>query len=136
MVKKKTKKSPKMWVYVGPRKVSPEEKEQIEKAFAPVIAKLKEDHIIEKPPKNSNYISDIQSKWYRHYFYLYSNYKCPSPTAIIDGFENKFARLEYMGKDQFHLSFMRYTGEWVELGHRIPLKECIQSILEGDFFQP
>lgn len=102
-----------------------------------MIAKLKEDYVEGiKPQKDFNYIIDIQAKWYRHYFYLYSIYKCPGQNAITDSFESKFARLEYMGEDQFNLSFMRYTDEWVETGHMISLKDCIKSILKDGFFQP
>src|SRR5262249_215661 len=66
------------------------------------------------PPKTGerfNYITDIEAKWYRGYFYFLSTYACPGPNALSPTFESKFARMEYLGDRKFALYFMRYTGK-------------------------
>src|SRR3989338_3694756 len=59
-----------------------------------------------------NYIADIYYKWVGRRFYLCSKYNCPSQRAISPSFESKFARLEYIGNNEFQLFFMRHTGQW------------------------
>jgi len=84
-----------------------------------------------KPPPK-----DISAKWYRGYFYFNSKYRCPSVHCISEFFENKFARMEYVGEDKFNLSYMRHTGKWHELYQEISLNECLTSIREGPNFFP
>ena len=62
-----------------------------------------------------NYIVDIFTKWYRNYFYFYAKYHSPGPNAIEPFFETKFARMEYVGRDGFNLSYMRHTTKWFEV---------------------
>jgi len=92
-----------------------------------------------KPPRKNwkfNYIIDIYTKWYRSYFYFCSRYACPSPNALSPFFERKFARLEYVGNRRFNLSFMRYTGEWVQVYADMTLGKCLDSIRQDPWFQP
>jgi hypothetical protein len=79
---------------------------------------LKPQHIQPSPDNPQfNYIIDIHGKWYQRYFHICATYRVPSPnaTAPIFVFETKMARMEYAGKNCFHLSFMRHTGQWEEL---------------------
>jgi hypothetical protein len=97
---------------------------------------LKPKHL--KPPPDNpqfNYIVDIYGKWYRHYFYFCAKYNVPGPNALFPSFEAKFARMEYAGSNRFHLSFMRYTGEWVGLYAGLSLDECLASIRDESFFE-
>jgi hypothetical protein len=98
---------------------------------------LKPQHI-EPPPENPqfNYIVDIYGKWYHRYFYLCAAYRVAGPGATAPDFEAKFARIEYAGNNRFHLSFMRHTGQWVELYTGISLDECLASIRDEPFFLP
>jgi len=98
---------------------------------------LKPQHI--KPPPEEprfNYIADIYGKWYQRYFYFCATYNAPGPNAIAPSFETKFARLEYAGNNNFHLSFMRYTGQWVELYTDQSLDECLETIKDDPNFFP
>lgn len=111
----------KAWVYRPKRQSKPSPKvpdlikaEVKSRADEFIETVLKPEHI--KPPpedNNFNYLVDISSKWYRHYFYFCSEYNCPGPNALSPSFESKFARLEYTGPDRFNLAFMRHTGKWV-----------------------
>ena len=61
---------------------------------------LKPKHVL-PPPAGAqfNYITDIQAKWYRSYFYFFSIYACPGPNALAPSFESKFARMEPLGRE-------------------------------------
>lgn len=83
-----------------------------------------------------NYVIDMAGKWHRRYFYFFSTYACPGPTAISPTFESKFARLEYLGDSKFTLSFMRHTGAWVELLCGVLLDECLRAVRDDPWFQP
>lgn len=48
----------------------------------------------------------------------------------------KFVRLEYSGDTGYKLSFMRHTGEWVELHCDLSLDECLAAIADGSYFYP
>jgi hypothetical protein len=42
--------------------------------------------------------------------------------------------MEYMGYGRFALSFMRYTGKWVELYTDLSIDECLSAIQDEPFF--
>ena len=132
----------KTWVYVPPKPTKPTVpaalKADVEaKARELVESELKPLHV--KPPPDDeqfNYIVDIGTKWYRSYFYFFSAYCCPGPTALSPSFESKFARLEYAGSNRFALAFMRHTGQWFELYPSLPLDQCLETIRDDPWFIP
>jgi hypothetical protein len=83
-----------------------------------------------------NYIADIHSKWYRHYFYFCATYNCPSPNAISPSFEIKFARMEYVADNKFNLAYMRHNEQWFEVFQDISMDECLKLIEEDPNFMP
>jgi len=83
-----------------------------------------------------NYIIDIFTKWYSNYFYFCAKYRCPGPNAIEPFFETKFARMEYVDRDRFNLSYMRHTGKWWEVYPDMSLDECIETIRDDPLFTP
>lgn len=135
-------KNQKRWVYSPPQPAQPKVPESTKAAVAKaaeglIETMLKPTHV-KPPPKDQrfNYIIDIYTKWYRNYFYFCAKYACPGPNAIAPSFEAKFARLEYVGEDQFHLAFMRYTEEWVELHRCLSLNACLEAIRDEPYFEP
>ena len=127
------------WVFYPVKsKVPSGIKDQVmERANHLIESELKPHSVKHKPlTENSNYVVDIYAKWYRSYFYFCAKYQCPSPNHISEFLENKFARLEYLGKDSFNLSYMRHTGQWWELYSRISLKECLDRIRKEPHFLP
>jgi hypothetical protein len=98
---------------------------------------LKPRHI-EPPPDDErfNYIVDIDTKWYRDYFYFFAIYRSPGPTAIRPSFEAKFARLRYRGANSFSLAFMRHTGQWIEPYADLTLAQCLEMIRDDPSFVP
>jgi hypothetical protein len=107
------------------------------KAKQLVEATLKPQHI-KPPPANAqfNYIVDIYTKWYRHYFYFCAKYCVSGPNALAPYFEAKFARLEYAGHNQFNLAYRRYTEEWIEVYPGLSLDQCLNAIRDDPLFQP
>lgn len=94
-------------------------------------------HIL-SPPKGHqlNFIIDITTKWLGSKCYFVSIYACPGPNAISPTLETKFARMEYVGNNKFALSFMRHTGEWVELYDALTVDECLKAIQDDPWFVP
>ncbi len=132
----------KVWMHVPPKKVKYKVPEGIntqveEKAENLIQMVLKPKHI--KPPpqnKDFNYVVDIYSKWHQSYFYFCAKYRCPSSNRISEYFETRFARLEYAGNEQFNLSYMRYTGQWIELLTGISLDDCLENIRTDPLYLP
>ena len=46
------------------------------------------------------------------------------------------ARLEYTGHNNFNLSYMRYTEEWIEVYPDLALDQCLNAIRDDPLFQP
>ena len=135
----------KTWVYSPPKPPKPPKPTVSEAVKIAVEARARE--LIEsslkplhvKPPPDDgrlNYIVDIDTKWYRSYFYFFATYRSPGPTAIAPSFEAKFARLEYVGANRFNLAFMRHTGQWVEPYPDLSLEQCLEAIKDDPFFIP
>ncbi|MDA2934642.1 hypothetical protein MYX82_09915 [Acidobacteria bacterium AH-259-D05] len=132
----------KMRVSTPPRPPNPKVPDAVKadlegKARELIETVLKPTHV--KAPRADerfNYIVDMYVKWYRNYFYFCAKYCCPGPHAISPFFEAKFARLEYAGKGHFHLSYMRHTGQWLELYPELSVGECLAAIRDEPHFLP
>ena len=98
---------------------------------------LKPKHV-EPPPEDArfNYLTDITLKWHGSTLFLVAVYACPGPNAISPTFESRFARLKPTAGDHFDLSFMRHTGQWVELFQGQTLDECLREIRDDPWFMP
>jgi hypothetical protein len=136
------KKQKRMWVYSpakAPKPKVPESEKQLitQKCNELIETELKPKHIKPPPTDNEwNYLVDIFGKWYRNYFYFCSTYNCPSPNAIVPSFEDKFARLEYVGKDSFNIAYMRHTGKWWEIFQGLTLEQCLEEMKNNVILHP
>lgn len=131
----------KQWVY-SPRKPTPPKipdrlKAEVSRKAQELIDTFLKPTYVQPPPENPqfNYKTNISAKWWRSYFYFSSEWAVPSPNALFPSFESKFARLTYTGSERFTLSFMRSTGEWVELYYDQSLDECLEAIKTDEWFQ-
>jgi len=113
-------------------------KDEVDTKAGELIEKTLKPRHITPPPEGSqsNYIIDIKTKWIGSTFYFISVYACPGPNAIAPSFEEKFARMEYVGDTKFTLSFMRHTGKWVALFQGISVDECMKAIQDDPWFMP
>ncbi len=122
-----------------PKPVVPDKiKKEVEtKALVLIESILKPEYI--KPPREDkpfNYIVDIYGNWYRNYFHFCARYRSPGPNAIAPYFDTKFARLEYAANGLFNLSYMRHTGQWLELYTGLSVDECLKEIEDDPHFMP
>lgn len=135
-------KSRKMWVYSPPKPSKPQVPEAVKRdvetqANELVASVLKPKHLTPAPKdEHLNYLADIYTKWYRNYFYFCAKYCSPGPHAISAFFETKFARLEYVGNQQFNLSYMRHTEQWWEIYTALSVGECFEAISHEPHFLP
>jgi len=131
----------KYWVYT-PHKAKPnilesEKKLMLEKCNKFIDSKLKLGVTEPFNPKiKEQQCIDIYCEWYRKYIYFISVFKDTRDDIIYPEYEDKFARLQCIGKDKFLLSYMRHTGKWLELtfGNGITLDQCFEEMLEMPHF--
>jgi hypothetical protein len=119
-------------------KVPENVKKEVEtKAIELVDSFLKPKYIKSTPTDELfNDLVDIYAHWYRNYFYFYAKYRYHIPNAISQFLETKFARLEYAGNDRFNLSYMRHTGQWLEIYTGLSVDECLAAVKDDSHFLP
>ncbi len=129
----------KYWGYSNKKLGVPESvKIDVENKANELIESFLKPKYIKPPPEDLqyNYLTDISSKWYRNYFYFCNRYNCPGPNAIKPYFDDKFARIEYVGNNTYNLSYMRHTGKWHSVFYELKLEECLHEVRENPIFQP
>ena len=115
--------------------VTSEQKNTISLFFEPLIAKYKiELNQVDK--KSGTYTIDVYSKWYQHYFYLCEKYKSENSNRIVDEYERKYLRLEFVSENNFNFSYFRHIGVWHLVAENCTLEKCLQMINENPNFQP
>jgi hypothetical protein len=132
-------KKQKRWTYSPSKPKVPETvKASVKSKADELVDNVLKPRAIKPPPDDMrfNYVVDIYTKWYRNYFYFCAKYASPGPNAISPHFETKFARLEYIAQDRYHLSYVRHTGQWWELYQDLSLDECLNAIRDEPFFMP
>lgn len=135
-------KQPRRWVFSPPKPPKPAvpkavkaEVEARAKEFIDTVLKPKH---VQPPPKDArfNYLADITCKWHGSYFYVVGVYACPGPNALSPTFEEKLARLLYLGPDRYNLAFQRHTGQWIDLYPGLTLGKCLEAIRDDPWFMP
>ncbi len=135
-------KQQKRWVHSPKKSPAPKVPElvkiDVENRANELIESFLKPTYIKPPPEDDrfNYLADISSKWYRKYFYFCSRYNCPGSNAIRPYFDDKFARLEYVGIDTYNLSYMRHTEKWQPVYYGLTLEECLKAVREDPLFHP
>jgi hypothetical protein len=128
------------WVYIGGRagnKPPPAEKSAITAACEKFIAEvLKPTFLPEIRPSQFNYPIDIYGKWHGNKYRFITRFRSDDPRSYTLEFEAPFARLEYVRRDLFDLSYFRHTGEWFRLFERVSLAEALHLIESDDHFHP
>jgi hypothetical protein len=130
----------KYWIY-SPEAISKptpslSEKLHIESFFSPLIDKFKETYVLQNPDRSFNYCVDIYTKWHQNFFYLCQKLKSENPNRILDEFEVRFVRLQYLKPDNFSFAYYRHTGQWHVVADFLTLNECREMILSNPLFQP
>ena len=133
----------KQWVYAPQKQRTSKQvpdsfKKKVKQQADELIESVLKSKYIKPPPENHefNYLVDIFSKWYRHYFYFCSKYNSPESTAFSPSFEMKIARLEYVCDNNFKLAYMRHTEQWFEIYDGLSLEKCLEVIENDPSFMP
>lgn len=104
--------------------------------FEPLIANYKTQLQQVDNSKVGTYTIDIYSKWYQNYFYLCEKYKSENSNRIVDEYERKYLRLEFISENNFNFSYFRHTGAWHLVAENCSLEKCLHMINENGNFQP
>ena len=113
-------------------------KAQVEAKVKDLIDKELKPRHVKPPPEDArfNYLTDITLSWHGSTLFLVAVYACPGPNAISPTFEERFARLRPAAAGRFDLSFMRYTGQWIELYEGLTVEQCLETIRDDPWFIP
>ena len=111
-------------------------KEEVQKKVDDFIDATLRPKYVQPPPEDPkfNYLIDITARWVRKTLFFYVVYQVVFPGAPEPTFEDKFARMEYAGRSKFHLSFARYTGQWIQIYTDQTLDECLEAIRDDPYF--
>lgn len=128
------------WVYVGGRagnKPLAAEKLAVSAACETFIAEvLRPRFLPEIRPTEFNYPVAIYGKWRGNRYRFITRYRSDDPRSYEAEFEAPFARLDYVSRDCFDLSWHRHTGEWLCMFERQSLVEALRLIESEPHFQP
>jgi hypothetical protein len=128
------------WVYVGGRagnKPSLAEKAAITATCGTFIADvLKPRFLPSIRPREFNYPIANHGKWHGNKYRFLTRYRSDDPRSDVPEFDAPFARLDYISRDLFDLSWHRHTGEWVCLFERVSLAEALHLIESESYFEP
>lgn len=129
------------WVYVGGRagnKPPPGEKSAIAAACERFIAEVLTPRFLPeiRPSTEFNYPVAIGGKWHGNKYRFFTRYRSETQFSYRPEFEAPFARLEYVSRDCFDLSYHRHTGEWLRIFERLSLKDALDTIESVPNFTP
>ncbi len=127
------------WVRVERRTRKPPEAEKrvITAACERFIAEvLKPRFLPEVRATEFNYPIGIHGKWHGGNYRFIQRFRYNPPDPIEPEFDAPFARLEYVGRDCFDLSYHRHTGEWWRLYRSLSLEEALRTIERDGFLHP
>ena len=66
-------------------------------------------------PTEFNYPIDIRGGWHGANYRFIQRYRSGHANNRGEEFDAPFTRLEYVGRDRFHISYHRHTGQWFRL---------------------
>jgi hypothetical protein len=124
----------KVWVKRPPRPARPGEAEK----SAIVVACESFIRDVLKPrflpaiqPTEWNYPIDIRGSWAAGRYRFMQRFRSGMDRNRGEEFDIPFARIDYMGPNQFDIYWMRHTGQWWQLHRGVSLAEALR-ILETD----
>jgi hypothetical protein len=87
-------------------------------------------------PTPFNYPISLDGKWYGNKYRFITHYRSGHAENFGDEFDAPFARLEYLGRDRFDVSYFRHTEEWFRLYRDVRLAVALQWIATDELLQP
>ena len=118
-------------------KMSAAEKLGITAACEKFIADvLKPRFLPEIRPTEFNYPVAIYGQWHGNAYRFITRYRSDDLHAYESQFDEPFARLEYVSRDRFDLSYRRHTDEWLRMFRGVSLAEALDLIENTPHFHP
>ncbi len=128
------------WTYVGGRagRTPPEkEKHAISESCQTFIEQvLKPRFLPEIRPTRFNYPIDIFGKWHGGKYRFIQRFRSDREDALEPEFDSPFARLEYVSRNRFDLSYFRHTGRWWTVYRSVSLAEALSLLETEGIFHP
>jgi hypothetical protein len=128
------------WVYVGGRagnKPSARDKQEITAVCEKFIADvLKPRYLPAITPTPFNYPIDIFGQWHGNKYRFLQRYRSDRADAIEREFDAPFARLEYVSRDRFDLSYFRHIDKWFRLYRFVSLAQALDLIESTEVLHP
>lgn len=89
-----------------------------------------------RPSETFNYPIDIFGKWHGGNYRFIQRFRSDSENALAPEFDSPFARLEYVSRDRFDLSYFRHTGQWWTVYRGVSLAEALSLLETEEIFHP
>jgi hypothetical protein len=128
------------WVYVGARvggKVPPPEKVAITAACEKLIAEVLRPRCLpEIRPTEFNYPVGLSGRWHGNNYRFITRYRSGHAENRGEEFDAPFARLAYVSRDRFDVSYFRHTGQWFCLDRGLTLAEALRLIETEELLHP
>ncbi len=87
-------------------------------------------------PTEFNYPVAIHGKWLGGNYRFIQRFRSDRGDAIDAEFDAPFARIEYVSRDHFDVSYFRHTEVWFRLYTFISLREALLAIEENGILHP
>ncbi len=129
------------WVRMGGQagnKPSDAEKREITAACERFIEeRVKPRFLPEVRPSEFNYCVDIFGKWHGASYRFLQRFRNDRPDRYSEReFVAPYARLAYVGRDCFDLSYFRHTGQWWPVDHGASLEEALHLLETNGIYHP
>lgn len=98
---------------------------------------LKPEFLPEIRPTKFNYCIDIFGKWHGTKYRFLQRFRNDRPDTYTESeFISPFARLEYVGRDRFDLSYFRHTGQWWTVDRGVTLDQALALLETKGIYNP
>lgn len=129
------------WTYRGGRAghtPSDGEKHAIDQACEAFIEDVLKPRFLPeiRPAMAFNYPIDIFGKWHGGKYRFIQRFRSDREDALEPEFDSPFARLEYVSRDRFDLSYFRHTGQWWTVYRGVSLAEALSLLETEGIFHP
>ncbi|MBK9018392.1 MAG: hypothetical protein IPM82_32530 [Saprospiraceae bacterium] len=78
--------------------------------FAPLLQRLNDELPPLEEPQVRIQCIRVFTKWWRNFFYIMQEFKCPPEGYTAPGFEVGISRMEFRAENSFDIAYFRHTG--------------------------
>ena len=97
---------------------------------------LKPRFLPEIRPNNMAYAIDIRGGWRSGRYRFVTRMRSAWPETAGEEYDEPYARLDWMGPDNFDLQWMRHTGQWWRLHRGLTLEAALDRLITDSHLHP